>query len=202
MPTIIFLIRHAEKLNWIDNLPPNDQLKKNYIDNHLLSNKGYERAAALVPYFYNRPEILSLLSNHNLACICAQDVDNSKDPWGRSERPRETIWPLLQYQPDSKLNHINSPLELKLFTKNQLNSLISLIKSGQYNGKSIIISWSHQQIPEIAKALGVPSDQVPRKWKKDRFDVTWVIHANQPVPTLLQLPQLLLYGDSPSVIDL
>jgi hypothetical protein len=62
------------------------------------------------------------------------------------------------------------------------------------------VSWSHKQLPQLAKAFGVPYDQVPKKWPKKRFDLTWVIHrSSDGQAQLQQLPQRLLFGDKENV---
>ncbi|KAJ3254351.1 hypothetical protein HK103_007233 [Boothiomyces macroporosus] len=185
MGTQVFIIRHAEKLEWKNGREPSLAAKELYVDNHLLSPKGmmaflisgYERAHALVGYFQNRGEIVEVLKNNPLSLLIAQDVDVGDDAWGRSERPRETIWPLLHS--DAQKDYIQTPMEFMLFTKKQVQSVAKLIKSGKYDGKSVLISWSHQQIPELVSLLGV--DCHPKKWDKKRFDVTWLPKESSPI---------------------
>jgi hypothetical protein len=190
----VIFIRHAEKLEWEKGLEPTESIRANYIDNHLLSPKGYERANALVGYFTNRKEMLNLYHNNPLSACVAQDVDTQ---WGKSERPKETIWPLIQATISSN-DSIAPKLELHLFTKSKVDEMIALLKSWKDEKKTVIVCWSHQQIPEIVHKLGIKASQFPKKWDKKRFDVCWVIDLT--LHSLEQYPQLLMYGDLVSTI--
>lgn len=188
MATVI-LIRHAEKLSWKNGLQPTPIEIDNYTDNHLLSAKGYERAHALVGYFTKRTEMQDLFDARPLVCLIAQDVDTVNN-WGKSKRPLETIWPLLKYEPEIHDKRIEYPLQCRLFTKSQVNDLVNLINAGEYESKSVVISWCHQQLPDILQGLGITNAP---KWPKKRFDVTWVLDTR--TKEFKQLPQRLLFGD-------
>ncbi|KAJ3118737.1 hypothetical protein HDU96_009326 [Phlyctochytrium bullatum] len=172
--------------------------------------------------------MLNIFKNAPLAAIFAQGVDNDGGR-GKSERPRQTVealaWLLTTGPPklagvvgqnlklmrtttDSK-EGIEDGLEgiLLEYRKNDALKLVDrLINSTEFSGKTVIISWSHQQLPALAVALGVPRSQVPHKWAK-RFDVTWVVEpvamdkAGRIRMRLTQLPQRLLYGDLDSVFE-
>lgn len=43
----------------------------------------------------------------------------------------------------------------------------------------VLMVWEHGNIPPLAKALGVPSSQVPAKWKGQDFDSIWTIVFTQ-----------------------
>ncbi|KAI9335121.1 hypothetical protein BDR26DRAFT_866206 [Obelidium mucronatum] len=92
----------------------------------------------------------------------------------------------------SLMNNNNAPVQFLEYTKAQFGSMVRHLTSApEFSGKTVIISWSHQTLPHLAVALGVPSEQVPGKWGK-RFDVTWVISKERE---LKQWPQRLLFGD-------
>lgn len=82
--TTILLIRHAEKHHWPSGCAPNVN-KSQYVDNHLLSGKGCERAHALVGYFLHRNDMKELFDSNPLKAVIAQDVDDVEN-WGRSLR--------------------------------------------------------------------------------------------------------------------
>ncbi|RKO88577.1 hypothetical protein BDK51DRAFT_32189 [Blyttiomyces helicus] len=190
----VILIRHAEKLTWHNGVAPSKEMKALYIDNHILSAKGYERAHALVGYFNHREEIQALFRRRPLAAIIAQDVDRTPDAWGRSERPRETVEPLATHLAPRGVVFLT-------YTKKQLPQVLSSIR--EFKGRTVIVSWAHQQIPDLTVALGVPAAQVPQHWPGKRFDVTWVVEPGSGTPaTFVQYPQRLLFGDKDSVIDL
>ncbi|KAI9097358.1 hypothetical protein DFS34DRAFT_580593 [Phlyctochytrium arcticum] len=195
----ILLIRHAEKLPWPQGINPSKNIKAAYVDNHLLSSKGYERAHALVGYFQHRQEIQDILKKRPLKAIIAQCPD-IEGGWGLSERPRETVQPS-----HSSLADALPDIPLKQYTKSEvmslLHSLLSPASINPYMNGTVLISWAHQLIPDMVRALGVPSDQVP-EWKKKRFDVTWAVEIENGSATLKQMPQRLLYGDKDEALPL
>lgn len=205
--TTVIVIRHAEKLEWKGGCEPTEEERECYVDNHVLSPKGYERSHALVGYFTDRAEMKNLFSKRPLAALIAQGVDSGSDAWGKSCRPKETVLPLaLALETHSKqrqrIECANS-VPLLEFTKKEFRKMIDMILGGAFQGKSVILCWSHQQMPAIATSLGVPDAQVPRKWKGGRFDITWVVDLNPRThPMLVQFPQNLMYGDSNSVFAL
>ncbi|KAJ3187119.1 hypothetical protein HDU85_007157 [Gaertneriomyces sp. JEL0708] len=191
----VILIRHAEKLNWRSGLAPTKEMKAQYIDDHTLSAKGLERSHALVGYFQYREEMQEIFQRCPLAAIIAQDVDSSREPWGRSERPKQTIAPLASVM-------AAKGVELLLYTKKQVEDVVGELLSGKFRGRTVIISWAHQQMPELAQALGVSASSVP-KWEKGRFDVTWVVEPSATgAPVLKQFAQRLMYGDKDSIMPL
>ena len=82
--TTIILLRHAEKHHWPMGLHSTSS-EADYIDNHLLSSKGCERAYALVGFFFHRKEMRDLFASKPLRAVIAQDVDNVEN-WGLSLR--------------------------------------------------------------------------------------------------------------------
>lgn len=165
--TTVILIRHGEKLEWLHGTPPTAEIVSNYVDDHILSGKGCERAHALVAYFLNRKEMQKIFKDRPLAALVVQESDENGP--GRSRRPKETLIPLH--------DHINyqkkhSEVTFDCFVKKDLDSFISHLKSERFYGKSVIVSWryttihqSHQQMPKILSLLGVKG---PEKWPKKR----------------------------------
>ena len=69
----------------------------------------------------------------------------------------------------------------------------------------VLICWEHHHIPTIASALPVVrGTDVPSAWPKHRFDVIWTFTLVPDAATTQyafgQIPQLLLSGDSDTVI--
>ncbi|KAJ3106902.1 hypothetical protein HDU97_005389 [Phlyctochytrium planicorne] len=225
IPPTIILIRHAEKLTWSNGLQPEKSAKALYIDNHILSAKGFERSHALAGYFLHRQEMQSILARSPLAAIIAQGVDESGK--GKSERPRQTVEPLawiLASTPGLAARtsrvvslaqvakcppYVNGTMEnvvIEYKKKDAMKLVERLTVSGEFSGRTVIVSWSHQQLPALAVALGVPRENVPGKWGK-RFDMTWVLEpvrvaVGRPTMRLHQLPQRLLYGDSDEIFEI
>ncbi|KAJ3299986.1 hypothetical protein HK104_005479 [Borealophlyctis nickersoniae] len=196
LETTVILLRHAEKLPWHQGLAPRKEIKATYVDDHVLSCKGQERAHALVGYFNHREEMQSIFRAAPLAAIIAQDVDTTPTPWGRSERPKQTVAPLASLLSAKGVEFITK-------TKKQAAEVLEEIRSGRWRGRTVIVSWAHQQLPELAIALGVKREKVPAHWPGKRFDVTWVVEpqATGP-PSFRQYAQRLMYGDKDTVLDL
>ncbi|KAJ3215320.1 hypothetical protein HDU67_000597 [Dinochytrium kinnereticum] len=238
IPPTIILLRHGEKLSWPHGAPPEKGAKALYVDNHLLSGKGQERSHALVGYFLHRHEIQSIFSRAPLAAIFAQGVDH--DGKGKSQRPRQTVEPLawaLAASPDlsggksltfasaqtwkcpttSSVSAAHadgsdkmSGILIEYKKKDVMKMVDRILRSGEFSGKTVIVSWSHQQLPALAVALGVSRSMVPHKWGK-RYDVTWVLEpvamkkgsasSSRPRMNLIQMPQRLVYGDQDAVFE-
>ncbi|KAJ3044040.1 hypothetical protein HK097_001589 [Rhizophlyctis rosea] len=149
--------------------------------------------------FFIHQEMTSIFQTHPLAALIAQEVDTSPRAWGQSERPKQTVAPLA-----SVLSSKNVDLEFTTRTKSALPTIIHDILGGRWKGKSVIVSWAHQQVPDLVKALGVSAEEVPGKWPGKRFDVTWVVKPGKDGgrPTFEQYAQRLMYGDKDSVIEL
>ena len=69
----------------------------------------------------------------------------------------------------------------------------------------VLICWEHHHIPAIAAALPVVDGTIiPSAWPKHRFDVVWTFTLVPDAATTQyafgQIPQLLLSGDSDTVI--
>jgi len=189
---------------------PDKSIKKGYQDNHVLSPKGCERAYALIGYFQHRHEMLRLFEKRPLKAVFAQDVDSGKDPWGRSERPKQTLQPFVESikfnlnlnDGTSKCHFDSDEITFDAYPKKSIRDMLDKIKSIEFNDKSVIVSWSHEQMVDIPGMLGVDPSLVPKIWDKKRFDVTWIVERESSGRcTFTQLPQRLLYGDLDTVID-
>jgi hypothetical protein len=61
---------------------------------------------------------------------------------------------------------------------------------------TVLIAWKHNNMHLIANAILGNKTSAPQYWPFDRFDLVWV-----GTWTFTQVPQLLLAGDRPDVID-
>lgn len=145
-----------------------------------LDIKGRERAAALVPFFMGAPE---MLEHGQPVAVFAQGMKHPQS----SQRAIQTAQGIA--------DAIQTPLQ-KEYTQDQYPEMIIKIRtSKEYDGKNVIICWEHFLIPDIAKALGVKD--APKDWPDDVFDRVWLItFDDKEAPTLRNLPQRLMYGDS------
>jgi hypothetical protein len=163
-PAEIVIIRHAEK-------PP---------DGNHLSLAGRERAAALVPYFLETPELLEFKPP---VAIYAQAPKKDTS----SMRSVETVKPLAEA--------LKLPINETYFRDDYRRMLAEIIARKDYEGRTVLICWEHKVILDIAKELGV--ENAPNKWPAGTYDRTWVINFRPgQKPQLRDLPQRLMYGDS------
>ena len=141
----------------------------------VLSLKGRERAMALVPFFNGNPKVLS----YGLpAAVYAAPLP----------RTIQTVKPLAD---NMKLAVIDS------FSKSQIQSLVSdILENPDYEGKMVMICWSHPDLPKIASLLG--AKKLPKSWSEETYDRLWVLNFDEEGHVAFKdLPQKLLYGESP-----
>ncbi|QGZ58933.1 SixA phosphatase family protein [Paraburkholderia acidiphila] len=167
-PKTIFIIRHGEK--------PGDPATDNPQDGINLSTRGYERAAALAPYF--------------VATLGKPDALFATQASTHSNRPVETITPLAQALQMTIKSDIADGDYGKLADK--------ILSDSHYAGKVLLICWHHGNIPALTQSLGGQPPQSP--WPGTVFDRVWQIDypAGSGKPSGLQvknIPQQLLYGD-------
>jgi hypothetical protein len=163
-PAQVVMIRHAEK-----------PLEGNH-----LSLQGRERAAALVPYFLETPEIVAF---KRPVAIYAQAPKKDTS----SVRSIETVKPLA--------DALKLPIK-ETYIRDDFRKMVAEIQaSHEYDGQTVLICWEHKVIPVMAKEFGV--EDAPTKWPGSAFDRTWVITFEPgKKPQLKDLPQKLMYGDS------
>jgi broad specificity phosphatase PhoE len=138
-------------------------------DGPYLSEKGRLRAAALPRYAFP-----------TLAGIFAAKTSPE------SARPVETVRPLAA----AKGLSVNAEVKDKEFSR-----LVDDVLSGRLAGNDLLICWHHDEIPHLAKALGV---NLTRSYKwHDVYDRIWVVtYLKDGTPTFEDRPQRLLPGDS------
>jgi hypothetical protein len=145
-----------------------------------LSLKGKERAAALVPFFMETKELTVHGTPVAIFAMAAPKEDSSM-------RPIETVKKLAD--------------ELKItinenYVHDNYKKMVEDIKSNSsYKGKTVLISWEQEAIPDIARAFGAL--QAPLRWQGDAFDRIWIINFETSGKAVFQnMPQRLMYGDS------
>jgi hypothetical protein len=165
-PAEVVLLRHAEK--------PDDPAALH------LSERGRQRAAALPDWFATNSVVT--LESGEVLLIATQITHHD-----RGQRPYETLAPLAQ------------KLQLTIQTSFPASDHKALARwvmtSPECDGKTIVICWVHESLPDLATDFGVKS--VPTPWKAHVFDRAWVIRWPKQKAKLLDLPQRILPGDSP-----
>ena len=143
-PARILLMRHAEKP-----ADPNDP--------HL-SRAGVKRAERLVSFIMTDPAMTRL--GLPVAVFATRTTKHDD-----GQRTQETVAPLAK------------ALKLKVQTPYLGKDYAALAKlvlaNPAYAGKTVLICWNHEEIPQLAAALGVTP--VPPKWKARVFDRVYVI---------------------------
>ena len=145
-----------------------------------LSLQGEERAAALVPFFQRTDEVLKFGTP---VAIYAQAPKKATS----SVRSVETVKPLA------------AALHLKVnqsFTRDQYKSMVEeVMKKNEYEDHTVLISWEHKVIPDMAAEFGV--EDAPKTWHGRDFDRVWIITFRpDKKPAFKDVPQRLMYGDS------
>lgn len=167
-PKTVFIIRHGEK--------PGDPATDNPQDGIDLSTRGYERAAALAPYFiatFGKPDAL----------FAAQASRHSN-------RPVETITPLAQA--------LKLDINADIADGDYATLASKFLSHGQYDGKVLLICWHHGNIPALTQSLGGQPPLNP--WPGTVFDRVWQIDyppgAAKPLNLAVKnIAQQLLYDD-------
>ncbi|RZA07585.1 MAG: histidine phosphatase family protein [Proteobacteria bacterium] len=164
-PKRVLIVRHAEK--------PSDE-------ENFLSARGRARAEAIAALF-TAEENERRLGSPELIFAAAPKHAHS------SVRPYQTVAPL------ARALHLKVNLD---YTKDETEELArDLLKAPEYDGKTILISWVHKEIPALAEALG--ATEVPAKWDGDTYDRIWKINfPRERAGDLIDLPQNALPGDS------
>ena len=166
-PQTILIIRHAEKTG-------------DENDIHL-SDQGRRRAEVI--------EKLFEVSKDRQDPFPKPDYIFAAHVSKKSDRPVETITPFAK-----KLNlEINSRFDSKPVGATELQK--ELFGSDKYFGKTILVSWRHNAIPQLAETLG--AHNVPTKWNDDVFDRVWQLsYDDQGHVTFRDRPQRLFPTDN------
>lgn len=161
-PSQVLIIRHAEK-------PANDK------DPHL-SARGQERARALVGFFTTDPTVTQFGFPVAIYAGAPKHSDGSL-------RSIETVTPLA----NSLAMEINAR-----FKSDEVSGLVDeILNDRQYEGKSVLVAWSHDEIPKMAFLFGAQS--APTRWSGKVFDRVWKITFTQKQsPKFEDLPQNIL----------
>jgi hypothetical protein len=143
-PAQIILLRHAEK-------PPEPS-------NPHLSPAGVKRAEALVSFITSDPAMTRFGPP-----VAVFATATTKDDDG--QRTQETVAPLARA--------LKLQVETPFHGKDYARLARQILANPAYAGKTVLICWNHEEIPELAAALGVTP--APRKWKGSVFDQVYVI---------------------------
>lgn len=163
LPAQVILIRHAEKAG-----------------NGELSQKGQQRAQALVAYFKTNPAVLHF--GTPVAIYAGAPVNGSG-----SVRSIQTVTPVAQA--------LGLQLHTEFDRSQGAEMAAAVLQDPHYDGKMVLVCWSHADLADIASAFGVTPQ--PEAWDGNTFDRSWVIDFNKSgVSGFSDIPQNVLPGDS------
>ena len=143
-PAQIILIRHADK-------PADPE------DPHL-SEAGVKRAERLVSFITNDPAMTRF--GLPVAVFATRTTKH-----GNGQRTQETVAPLAMA--------LKLPVQIPFFGKDYAALASLILADPAYAGRTVLICWNHDEIPQLAAALGVTP--VPPKPKGSTFDEVYVI---------------------------
>jgi hypothetical protein len=86
------------------------------------------------------------------------------------------------------------PVQTPFHSKDFARLAARVLSDPAFRGKTVVICWTHHNLPEFAGALGV-KPELPA-WKNKVFDRLWVINFSANTVQLRDQPQRLLPGDS------
>ena len=164
-PAQIILFRHAEK--------PEDRAQVH------LSSEGQERAKALVSLLGPSSTLTTGLP---VAALYATKVTKHD----HSSRTGETLAPLAAA--------LRLPVIATVDSEDFRDLARTILRNSRFQGKTVIVCWTHHDIAQFAAALGVKPE--PAAWKDKVFDRFWVIDYRSGKAVLKDVPQHLLKGDS------
>jgi hypothetical protein len=143
-PAQIILIRHADK--------PADP------KNPHLSRAGVQRAERLVSFIMTDPAMTKFGLPVAVFATRTTNDDNG-------QRTQETVAPLARV--------LKLPVQTPFHGKDYAALAHLILAEPAYAGKTVLICWNHEQIPQLAAALGVTPE--PPKWNASAFDHVYVI---------------------------
>jgi hypothetical protein len=143
-PAQIILIRHGDK-------PANPA-------NPHLSGKGEKRAQRLLSFITKDPTVMKF--GPPVAIFATQTTNDDN-----GQRTQETVAPLARA--------LKLPVQTPYHGKNYAELAKRILSDPAYRGKTVVICWNHEVIPQLAAALGV--SPMPPKWKGSVYDLVYEI---------------------------
>ncbi len=183
----IMLIRHAEKPD--ESGAPPGYMWDGTPCERSLTTRGWQRAHGLSQLFTRKRVRNGKTDLATPDFLFASGVG----PGSKSWRPQQTIGPL-----SYKLGvPINSDY-LKGFP-----GVKHMVKHATMCPGNVLISWVHDELPEIANRILGDDDTAPQHWPGRRYDLVWVFEraSDSTIYRFSQVPQLLLNGDIDEVVE-
>ena len=179
----IMLIRHTERPSADKSIFGVSQ--SGVKDKEELSVRGWQRAGALVPFFAPRDDHFVHPALARPASLFACKAGKAAP----SLRPQHSLLPLAEF--------IHVKINRDYYEGEEEHLVPKVLAS---NG-TVLIAWKHRTMHVVANAILGNTTAAPQHWPINRFDLVWVFDRLAEIWTLTQVPQLLLAGDRPDVID-
>jgi hypothetical protein len=191
-PDAIYIIRHGER-------PEEPKPSRSVPAHRGVDFRGNQNEHSLLPRGWQRSGALAAL------------FDPSRGPLRAGLRvPRRLISPLYgdsrktaEHRTHQTISGISDRLGIAIatdFAKGHEPQLAAALKKS--GPGAVLICWDHAHIPTLASALPlVGGTVIPKTWPDDRFDVIWTFTlVTSGEYCFGQVPQLLLSGDSDTII--
>ena len=145
-----------------------------------LNERGRDRAAALVSLFTHDARVLE--HGPAVAIFAMRPAKR-----GGSVRAIQTMEPTSRALGVALDTH---------FSRDETGPLArAILSAAAYEGKTVIVCWEHDMIPEMLKAFGWMNG--PAHWSGKSYDRLWLLDFEHGQPTRFRdLPQLPLAGGS------
>ena len=122
---------------------------------------------------------------------------------GKQSQPNVELAPNIEKEKSSDTPKVlpdTPPFEIESGVGNKDYSVLAakvLAGATDYGGKTVLICWHHENIPELAQ--GLRAANAPANWMDEVFDRIWVLEYESSGEVYFQdLAQDLLQGDSKS----
>lgn len=165
-PAQVILLRHGEE--------PGDKT------NVHLSARGEARALGLATLLGTNSV---LTTNAPVAAVYAARVSKN----GRGYRSGETMAPLGKA--------LGLPVSTPCESDEYRHLIRAILHNKDYSGKTVVVCWTHEYLPDLAQALGVTPRPPP--WRDKVYDRLWIVRPKKEGPPDFQdVPQRLLKNDA------
>lgn len=180
----IMLIRHSER-------PSADKKFRGVNlagrkDKETLTVRGWQRAGALVRFFAPHDGHFTHKALARPAILFACKAG----PPAPSLRPQHTLLPLAELLTDVEMNCD--------YYEGEEEALVQKVLAGP---GPALIAWKHLTMHVIANLILGDRATAPQHWPFERYDLVWVFDRAGGAYRFTQVPQLLLAGDRPDVVD-
>ena len=175
----IYLLRHAEKPDPRTGIIGVDE--DGTPDKHSLSKRGWYRAGVLGSW---------LLDPANIPLPIERVFAARPNPSGKkSKRSEQTVMPFAR------------KAGLLVDTTYEKGDESRLGKALNEVAGISLVSWTHEQLPGLVRAVAKGVSNVPADWPSDRFDVLWILERDDDGSwRFSQRPQRLFPEDRGSTI--